>query len=1011
MPATQPTHKVHPRLPLLERLRALPVLAALGLLLGAAGCTQDEGFISDNPWANDDGWSSYGGDYGGGYGEDGAATNGGDDGGTGGDGGDGDESDDGAGQAVLEADIIQLEDDTLYALSEWSGLSVIDAADPAQLDMLGQYETDGAAFEMYVDAGQVFVMLNEATLWEWDDDTSSWSAESSSSLLALDASDPDNIELRGEFILPGHIQDSRRVGDILYLVSLEDGYCYGCADEPRTVVTSIDIADPANPAIVDQLDFVAADDSWDWRRSVAATAERLYVASRHSWNAEGVNSEIDVVDISDPSGALVPGAKVYVAGTIDSRWQMDEYEGVLRTVSQSHDWWNVPPVIETFAITDSNTITPLGSLDMVLPMPESLRSVRFDGPRAFAITAVETDPLFTIDLSEPSHPMQIGELEIPGWVYHMEIRGDRILALGFDNAHPEGALNVSLFDVTNFSNPILRRRVHFGGDWGDFAEDQNQIHKAFTILEEQDLLLVPFAGWEYGWGEDECAENGYRSGVQLIDWANDDLTLRGVAPAHGRTRRSFTHKGHLFAVSDAEVATFDVQDRDAPVRVDDLATGVWANQFVSMGAHMIRYARDWYTDGGILEIIPAAEPGHADPIGRIHLSEYLDACDHQRVQKILAQEDAVYVVVSDIDWGAPGNYGYDRYTRVLSFDLSDPSAPSLAGSVSFPDQLNYGGHVVGGFSFPEKHAVLAGDHLVFSVGQNWWEETPSPATEVVVDVSDVSNPRVVGTLDRSGAYRHGGLQVSEGVVTSWRAAEVSGQPDKVRFYLETLDLDGAAPSWEVGANVPGLVAAYDADSREAWTVEFRRSTLKPPSDGSCWDLPGVLQRIRADGRCVILHRDLLRVHTDGTTGVVRSETPLDDDGIAENLHVTKTRALATYRHIDSGTAPDYSSNVWTDLKIIAREDKATRVATLHGSDHDVSRFTFLGADDHRILASGRGPYDVEGRAVLIDTADPTNPVVTRTSTIIGWGECASPLFQDEQVVCPMGIEGVTSWTF
>ena len=476
-PVQAPAPRVRP----LGRLRLLPVLATLASASLSTGCTQDRAensggesspsesgttagdFISDDPWAEDGAldWGGYdSGDHGGD--ETGWATEG--------DGGDGDGDDD-AGQTVLEADIVQFEGDTLYALSEWSGLSVIDATDPTQLDLLGQIETTGEAFEMYVDAAQVFVMLNDAIIW--DQISSPWNAATSSILLALDASDPENIEIRGEFTLPGHIQDSRRVGDILYLVNLEDGFCDGCDHGPRTVITSVNIADSAAPTIVDQLEFTAADETWAWRRSVAATADRLYVAGGQPWVTEGAMSEIDVVDISDPDGALVLGAKIFVEGTIDSRWQMNEYQGVLRTVSQNPDWWSSPPVIETFAITDSHTITPLGQTDMVLPMPESLRSVRFDGPRAFAITAVETDPLFTIDLSDPANPAQIGELEIPGWVYHMEVRGDRILALGFDELHPDGALNVSLFDVSDFANPTLRRRVHFGGNWGDFAEGQD----------------------------------------------------------------------------------------------------------------------------------------------------------------------------------------------------------------------------------------------------------------------------------------------------------------------------------------------------------------------------------------------------------------------------------------------------------------------------------------------------------------------------------------------------------
>src|SRR5690606_29630787 len=182
-----------------------------------------------------------------------------------------------------------------------------------------------------------------------------------------------------------------------------------------------------------------------------------------------------------------------------SRWQMDEFDGVFRVISQPGGWGtDEPPVVQTFTVNTSNDIQPAGSLTIQLPRPrEVLQSVRFDGARAFAITAEQQDPLFTFDLSDPAAPRQLGELEMPGWVYHMEPRGDRLYALGFDPQHPEGALHVSLFDVADLSNPVLLSRVPFGGDWGSFAEGQNQIHKAFSILPEQNLILVPFSGGSY----------------------------------------------------------------------------------------------------------------------------------------------------------------------------------------------------------------------------------------------------------------------------------------------------------------------------------------------------------------------------------------------------------------------------------------------------------------------------------------------------------------------------------
>jgi hypothetical protein len=128
---------------------------------------------------------------------------------------------------------------------------------------------------------------------------------------------------------------------------------------------------------------------------------------------------------------------------------------------------------------------PVGSTIQVVEM---LQSVRFDGSRGYAVTFERTDPLFTLDLSNPAQPRQAGELEMPGWLYHMEPRGDRLLGLGFDQGNAEGAITVSLFDVGDLAKPTMIDRVNFGGDWGSLPEDQDRIHKAFNILDDQGLV-------------------------------------------------------------------------------------------------------------------------------------------------------------------------------------------------------------------------------------------------------------------------------------------------------------------------------------------------------------------------------------------------------------------------------------------------------------------------------------------------------------------------------------------
>jgi Beta propeller domain len=124
----------------------------------------------------------------------------------------------------------------------------------------------------------------------------------------------------------------------------------------------------------------SSNDGWgvggSGRRSVTVTQDRMYVAGvEWNWeNDDGNHSSIQVVDISDPAGQMKLGASVEVDGQIESRWQMDEYEGTLRVISQEGSGWgsDLMPSVETFTIVSSDELNPLGHLAMRLPRPENL---------------------------------------------------------------------------------------------------------------------------------------------------------------------------------------------------------------------------------------------------------------------------------------------------------------------------------------------------------------------------------------------------------------------------------------------------------------------------------------------------------------------------------------------------------------------------------------------------------------------------------------------------------------
>src|SRR5690606_1800052 len=248
-------------------------------------------------------------------------------------GGDGDiaNGDDGAGdgdgdgdRVISEADIIKLDGNRLYALSQFSGLSIIDLSDPTDLGIVGNYRSTAYPFEMYLEGDVAYVMYNGWYSYVYSEDEGVYRWESTSRMQAIDVSDPANIEVIGDIEVPGAIADSRKVGNIIYLATHQSGYCWGCDSAANSRVTSFDVSDPKKFTQVDSEVFQTED---GWQRSISVTTDRIYV-SGFTWSGDqNQGGVIDVVDISDPSGVLSKGASVNIAGQIESRWQMDEFEG------------------------------------------------------------------------------------------------------------------------------------------------------------------------------------------------------------------------------------------------------------------------------------------------------------------------------------------------------------------------------------------------------------------------------------------------------------------------------------------------------------------------------------------------------------------------------------------------------------------------------------------------------------------------------------------------------------
>jgi hypothetical protein len=243
--------------------------------------------------------------------------------------------------------------------------------------------------------------------------------------------------------------------------------------------------------------------------TVYASQDNLYVATQDwgSWRwmatgdeadrPEGPVTDIHKFDITDPRRT-----EYLASGTVDgyllNQFAMDEHEGMLRVASTTTpDWWGSGPESES-RITVLREIGD-GMIDG-LGETEQIYSVRFMGDVAYVVTFRQTDPLYTVDLSDPRSPRLLGELKIPGYSAYLHPVADGLLLGIGQDATDEGMVQgsqVSLFDVSDLASPVRLDTVTLSEGTTSQVEYD---HHAFLYWDG--LAMIPVQQWNWD-GETE----------------------------------------------------------------------------------------------------------------------------------------------------------------------------------------------------------------------------------------------------------------------------------------------------------------------------------------------------------------------------------------------------------------------------------------------------------------------------------------------------------------------------
>lgn len=242
--------------------------------------------------------------------------------------------------------------------------------------------------------------------------------------------------------------------------------------------------------------------------TVYATADNLYVALNR-WQDEATaragdraiapapastTTDLHQFDISDPAAAryVASGA---VNGRLLNQWALSEHDGHLRVATTTEDFTgrDTSESAVTILRADGTTLRRVGRVGG-LGKTEQIYSVRFEGDTGYVVTFRQTDPLYTLDLSDPTAPRTVGELKINGYsAYLHPVADGRILGIGQD-ATKDGQTTgsqASLFDVTDLRSPQRLDQLDLGQ--GSSAVEYD--HRAFTFWPATRTAVVPLQTW------------------------------------------------------------------------------------------------------------------------------------------------------------------------------------------------------------------------------------------------------------------------------------------------------------------------------------------------------------------------------------------------------------------------------------------------------------------------------------------------------------------------------------
>lgn len=419
-------------------------------------------------------------------------------------------------EGIMEADQVITDGEYIYRLREkWDGSgSLIDIVkvDGGKMKLTGNYVCEDALTprEFFLTEDQL-ILLSHAT----------HQGETDTIITFIDISDRSNPVKTQELIQTGSYKQARMQDGYLYTLSGSSAYydlayeegdyepevgrkeddLIPCINGKKILASKIYIPDGCNEKSFTTITSVKLDDPRDFTdaRSVLSSVDALHMTEENiyfstdrwvnSVKKNGALTKTQLTKFSYHKGKFTGKATKQIKGSIRDTFAINEYQGNLRVISSIS--YNTGKDDNAVYVLDED-LNMIGKIEN-LAKDERVYSARFQGDIGYFVTYRETDPLFSVDFSDPHNPKVLGKLKIPGFSEYMHFYNDHLLfGIGLEESKDgeREAVKLSMFDISDPKNvKEIHKTLLRGIDYSQALYN----YKAVMIDPEKNI--IGFDGW------------------------------------------------------------------------------------------------------------------------------------------------------------------------------------------------------------------------------------------------------------------------------------------------------------------------------------------------------------------------------------------------------------------------------------------------------------------------------------------------------------------------------------